>query len=50
MDIGFGRLVTFASPAIYLPWSTPQYCHGEGIWGQNDFVGHGPVGFVHAGL
>ncbi|CAD7924304.1 unnamed protein product [Amoebophrya sp. A120] len=50
LDIEFGRLVTFAAPPVFAPYSYPQYCFGDSFHMQQDIVKAFPLGFRLGGV
>ena len=50
LDMEVGRLVTFASPPIFAPYSFPQWCFGDSFHMQEDIVKAFPLGFKLGGL
>ncbi|CAD7935048.1 unnamed protein product [Amoebophrya sp. A25] len=50
LDIEYGRLVTFASPPVFAPYSYPQFCFGDSFHMQQDIVKAFPLGFRLGGL
>lgn len=50
LDVEFGRLVTFAAPPVFAPYSYPQFCFGDSFHMQQDIVKAFPLGFRLGGV
>lgn len=50
IDYEIGRLVIFASPAIFMPYSYPSFCMGESFHLAKDAVKAYPIGFTLNGV